>query len=70
MSLVAEYPTDVPDAQWQWLPPMLPERSWRPGGPGRPPCDVQRMLNGSLSLNKTGCPWCLVPKELGHWSTL
>jgi putative transposase len=63
-------PTDLTDEPWEWLQPMLPERTWRPGGPGRPPCDVRRMLNGILSLNKTGCQWRLVPKEFGPWSTI
>jgi putative transposase len=70
MSAAHHYPTDVTDAQWDVLQALLPERTWRPGGPGRPPCDVRRIFNGILSLNKTGCPWRLVPKEFGHWSTI
>ena len=70
MSTAYDYPTDVTDAQWELLQPLLPERPWRPGGPGRPPCDVRRMLNGILYLNKTGCQWRLIPKEFGHWSTI
>jgi putative transposase len=70
MSTVYDYPTDLTDDQWELLHPLLPERTWRPGGPGRPPCDVRRMLNGILYLNKTGCQWRLVPKEFGHWSTI
>ena len=70
MSPVYDYPTDLTDDQWELLHPLLPERTWRPGGPGRPPCDVRRMLNGIWYLNKTGCPWRLVPKEFGHWSTI
>jgi putative transposase len=64
------YPTELTDERWELLQPMLPGRTWRPGGPGRPPCDVRRMLNGILYLNKTGCQWRLVPKEFGHWSTI
>ena len=59
------------DGQWEWLPSLLPARPWRPGGPGRPPsCDRRGIVNGSLSVHKTGGPWRLVPKALGHWSTL
>jgi putative transposase len=28
------------------------------------------MLNGILSLNKTGCQWRLLPPEFGNWSTI
>ena len=64
------YPTDLTDDQWALLQPLLPERTWHPGGPGRPPCDVRRIVNGILYLNKTGCQWRLVPKACGHWSTI
>ena len=70
MSTDYDYPTDVTDAQWELLQPMLPERTWRPGGPGRPPCDVRRMFNGILYLNKTGCQWRMLPQEFGNWSTI
>ena len=70
MSTDYDYPTDLTDDQGELLQPQLPERTWRPGGPGRPPCDVRRRLNGILYLNKTGGQWRLVPKALGHWSTL
>jgi putative transposase len=70
MNTVYDYPTDVTDDQWELLHPLLPELTWRPGGPGRPPCDVRRMLNGILSLNRTGCQWRLVPKAFGHWSPI
>ena len=70
MSTDYDYPTDLTDEQWELLQLLLPARTWRPGGPGRPPCDVRRMLNGILSLNKTGCQWRLVPREFGHWSTI
>jgi putative transposase len=65
-----DYSTDLTDERWELLQPLLPERTWRPGGPGRPPCDRRRIVNGILYVNKTGCQWRLVPKDFGHWSTL
>jgi len=62
--------TDLTDERWDLLQPVLPERTWRPGGPGRPPCDMRRIVNGILYVNKTGCQWLLVPKDFGHWSTI
>ena len=70
MSVACRYPTDLSDEPWELLQSLLPGRTWRPGGPGRPPCHVRRMLNGILYVNKTGCQWRLVPKEFGHWSTI
>jgi putative transposase len=70
MSADYRYPTDVTDEQWELLQSLLPEPTWCPGGPGRPPCDVRRIVNGILYVNKTGCQWRLVPKEFGHWNTI
>ena len=70
MSADYDYPTDLTDEQWEILQPWLPECKWRPGGPGRPPCDVRRIVNGILYVNKTGCQWRLAPKDFGHWSTI
>jgi transposase len=50
MSTTRYYPTDLTEEQWALLVALLPARKWRPGGPGRPPCDVRRILNGMLYL--------------------
>jgi len=70
MSTTTYYPTDLTEAQWQFLVTLLPTRKWRPGGPGRPPCDVRQVLNGILYLLKTGCQWRMVPREFGKWTTV
>ena len=31
---------------------------------------MRRIVNGILYVNKTGCQWRLVSKELGHWNTI
>jgi putative transposase len=64
------YPTDVTEAQWALLLTLLPARKWRPGGPGRPPCDLRRVMNGIVYLLKTGCQWRLLPRDFGKWSTV
>ena len=51
-----QYATDVTDAQWRRIEPLLPPSRWQPGGPGRPPRDRRQIVNGLLYLNKTGCP--------------
>jgi putative transposase len=70
MSTRRYYSTDLTEAQWALLLPLLPARKWRPGGPGRPPCDLRRVINGILYLLKTGCQWRMVPQEFGKWSTV
>ena len=70
MSTPDEYPTNLTDAQWQRLQPLLPPRKWRPGGPGRPPCDRRQVINGIIYLTKTGCQWELLPKTFGCWQTV
>jgi putative transposase len=63
-------PTDLPEAQWTWLLGLLPARKWRPGGPGRPPCELRQVLNGIFYLLKTGCPWRMLPWGFGKWHTV
>jgi len=70
MSTTHYYPTDVTETQWTLLLTLLPARKWRAGGPGRPPCDLRQVLNGILSLLKTGCQWRMVPREFGKWNTV
>ena len=57
------YPTDLNDEQWNLIELLLPERAWQSGGRGRPPCDLRQVMNGILSLNKTGCQWRMMPTE-------
>ena len=70
MSMPIQYPTDLIDAQWSLLQPLLPPRKWRPGGPGRPPCDVRRVIHGILYVTKTGCQWDMLPPSFGRWKTV
>ena len=65
-----QYATDLTDAQWQQIEPLLPVPRWRSGGPGRPPRDRRGIVNGLLYLNKTGCPWALLPCCFGPWKTV
>jgi putative transposase len=70
MSACCQYKTDLTDEQWEVLHPLLAVRRWRPGGPGRPPGDRRRVINGILYVNKTGCQWRMLPKDLGPWETV
>ena len=70
MSRPEEYPTNLTDGQWHLLQPLLPPRKWRPGGPGRPPYDRRRVINGILYVTKTGGPWDRLPPSFGCWKTV
>jgi len=70
MSTAGHYPTDVSDEQWDILYLLLPKPKWRPGGPGRKPLELRRVLNGIFYVNKTGCQWRMMPQDLGNGHTI
>ena len=70
MSPWRHYPTDVTDEQWAVVRSLLPQPKWRPGGPGRPPYALRRVLNGIFYVTKTGCQWRMLPIDFGHWNTI
>lgn len=63
------YPSDVTDAQWALLEPLLRERD--PSGPGRPATvPLREIVNALLYIKQTGCPWRYVPHDLPPRSTV
>jgi len=60
------YPTDMTDAQWEIICPMLPLSP--PMGADRW-VDMRKIVNGVFYLNRTGCQWRMPPKEYEHWNT-
>jgi transposase len=63
---IANYDTDLTDAQWAYLQPMLPQSSKR----GRPPIDRRRIIDALLYLVKCGCPWRYLPADFPRWKTV
>src|SRR5947209_12103403 len=63
------YPSDLTDAQWAILEPILLafEERVRPG-PKRE-VDLREVLNTLLYLNRTGCQWAFLPHDLLPKST-
>src|SRR3954464_803389 len=54
------YDTDLTDAQWAILGPLLPP----PPGGGRPrTTDLREVLNAILYVLRTGCAWDLMPHD-------
>jgi putative transposase len=59
--------TDLTDAQWAILPPLVPLA--KPGGRPRA-VDMREVINTLLSLNRTGCQWDMLPHALLPKSTV
>ena len=63
------YPSDLTDAQWVLLEPLVRERD--PVGPGRPATvDLRDVVNALLYIKQTGCPWRYLPHDLPPRSTV
>jgi len=62
------YPSDLTDAQWALIEPLLRDRD--PTGPGRPPTvDTREVINAFLYMKQTGCQWRYLPHDLLPRST-
>jgi putative transposase len=60
------YPSDLTDAQWALLRPLLPPA--KPGGRPRS-VDLREVLNTLFYQARTGCPWDFLPHDLLPKST-
>jgi putative transposase len=60
------YPSDLTDAQWRLIAPLIPDA--KPGGrPRKYP--MREVVNGLLYLAREGCSWRALPHDLPHWKT-
>src|SRR6187399_2665051 len=57
-------PPLVPDDLWEAIEPLLPKQPPKPKG-GRPRVPDRAALGGIIFVLRTGCPWRLLPQELG-----
>ena len=62
----APYPTDLTDAQWRLIEPLLPARK-RLGR--RRTVDLREVLCAIFYLLRAGCSWRMLPHEFPPWST-
>jgi len=60
------YPTDLTDAQWELVAPLLPPA--KHGGRPRT-ANLREVVNTILYLNRTGCQWDMLPHDLQPKST-
>jgi putative transposase len=54
------YSTDLTDAQWQQLEPLIPPR--KPGGRDRT-VDMREVISAINYVLRTGCHWHLIPHD-------
>lgn len=59
--------TDLTDAQWAAIGPMLPDA--RPGGRRRK-ADKREMVAAILYQLRAGCAWRLLPDDFPPWQTV
>src|SRR5690349_23819698 len=57
----------VSDDLWEAIEPLLPKEPCKPKG-GRPRIPERAALAGIIFVLRTGCPWRLLPRELGGGS--
>jgi transposase len=58
---------EIPDASWQWIEPLLPDRTPQRGGRWR---DHRTMLEAMVWRFRTGAPWRDLPERFGPWQTV
>ena len=67
MATRTRYPSDLTDAQWAMLAPLLPGRK----ATGRPPrLDRREVVNAILYVLRTGCQWRYLPEGFPNWNTV
>jgi transposase len=60
------YPSDLTEAQWQFIKPLLPTAA----DTGRPRKDEREVINGILYVLTTGCGWEYLPHDIDtSWRT-
>jgi putative transposase len=62
------YLTDLSDAEWRPLEPLLPAPAAHTGRPRRH--RVRTIVNATLYELRSGCAWRLLPRDLPRWKTI
>jgi transposase len=61
------YPSDVTDAEWALIGPLIPPAK---RGGGKRKVDMRQVVNGLMYVLSTGCQWRAIPKDLPPKSTV
>jgi len=61
------YPSDLTDAEWQLIKPLIPPAK---RGGGQRTVVMREVVNGLMYVLSTGCQWRYIPKDLPPRSTV
>lgn len=61
------YPSDVTDAEWALVGPLIPPAK---RGGGKRTVEMRAVVNGLMYVLSTGCQWRAIPKDLPPKSTV
>lgn len=64
------YPSDLKDAEWALIAPMLPGPAKGPFGGRTRTTDLRAVVNALAYLNRTGCQWRMLPRDFPPWPTV
>lgn len=65
----AAYPTDLTDAQWKIVAPLMPKA--RTSGRGRHiEVDLREVVNAIFYINRSGCQWDMLPHDFPNYKTV
>jgi putative transposase len=67
MARQKHYPSDLTDAEWMMLAPLLPPPK-RLGRPAR--VERREVVNAILYVLRTGCQWRYLPEGCPNWNTV
>jgi putative transposase len=61
------YPSDMSDAQWEQLAPLIPPKIGK--GKNRT-VNLREVMNAILYFLRTGCQWVYLPRNFPPFSTV
>src|SRR6478672_8758135 len=61
------YPSDLTDAEWQHIGPLLPPAK---RGGGKRTVDMREVVNGLMYVLSTGCQWRYIPNGVDQCEAL
>ena len=62
-----KYPSDLTDAEWSFIEPLIPPAK---SGGGKRTVNMREVVNGIMYILSTGCQWRYIPKDLPPKSTV
>ncbi len=65
------YPSDLSEAEWQLIEPLIPVKTGMGTGPGKPrTLNMRHVVNALLYLEHTRCQWRYLPKDFPNYNSV